>query len=98
MTVVGWSDDGSATPVSGWLCTPPLQQPAPPTVSRAPLLPTNDLAWPDFERLCVRLLAGESGDGGSSSIKGTGVARLYGTPGQSQGGIDLFARDPLPLA
>lgn len=97
MTVVGWSDDGSATPVSGWLCTPPLQQPAPPTVSRAPLLPTNDLAWPDFERLCVRLLAGESGDGGSSSIKGTGVARLYGTPGQSQGGIDLFARDPLPL-
>lgn len=97
MTAVGWSEDESAAPVSGWLCTPPRQQPAPPTVTRAPLLPTNDLAWPDFERLCVRLLAGEVQDGDSSSLKGTGVARLYGTPGQAQGGIDLFARDPLPL-
>lgn len=97
MTAVGWSEDGNAAPVSGWLCIPPRQQPAPPTVTRAPLLPTNDLAWPDFERLCVRLLAGEVEDGDSSSLKGTGVARLYGTPGQAQDGIDLFARDPLPL-
>lgn len=97
MTAVGWSDDDSAVPVSGWLCTAPREQPAPPTVTRAPLLPTDDLAWPDFERLCVRLLAGEVDDGGSPSLRGTGVARLYGTPGQAQGGIDLFARDPLPL-
>lgn len=88
-----------AAPVPAWLCTPPLAAPSPPTVTRAPLLPTDDLTWPDFERLCVRLLAAEvGGDGLSSSwLKGTGVTRLYGTPGQAQEGIDLFARDPLPL-
>jgi hypothetical protein len=98
MALQEWAKDEDA-PLPAWLCTPSLTVPPPPTVTRAPLLPTDDLDWPDFERLCLRLLAAEVGgpDLSSSSLKGTGIARLYGTPGQAQGGIDVFARDPLPL-
>jgi hypothetical protein len=98
MTTQEWGE-GDSAPVPGWLCTPPLKVPPPPTVTRVQLLPTDDLDWPDFERLCVRLLAAEVADAvtSSSSLKGTRITRLYGTSGQAQGGIDVFARDPLPL-
>jgi hypothetical protein len=46
-------------------------------------LPFGDLRWDDFERLCLRL---------ARSDHEVEDARRYGTPGQDQYGIDLFAR------
>ena len=45
-------------------------------------LPLRELRWEDFERLCLRLARTQS------DVLG---ARLYGTAGQDQEGIDLFA-------
>jgi hypothetical protein len=55
----------------------------PPVVSRASLLPSHQLTWENFERLCVCLarLEGEIEH-----------CRLYGTRGQEQQGIDLYAK------
>src|SRR5689334_17696816 len=57
--------------------------PDPPVGTRAQVLPLGKLSWPDFERLCLRLIEaqGEVID-----------ARLYGEPGEKQEGIDFFAR------
>jgi Restriction endonuclease len=46
-------------------------------------LPLGQLQWKDFERLCVRLIRREG-----SIVQ----CRLYGTEGQHQKGIDIFAR------
>jgi hypothetical protein len=57
--------------------------PEPPVGTRAQLLPLSELGWPDFERLCLRLIEAQG-----EIIE----ARLYGDPGEKQEGIDFFAR------
>src|SRR6266581_2470010 len=69
--------------IPGWLELPPLSSVAPPVITTPAELPISDLAWPDFERLCLQLARRES------DVLG---ARLYGTAGQEQQGIDLYAR------
>lgn len=69
-------------PVPTWLEVPPTTDIAPPVDTLAVSLPISKLTWEDFERLCLRLARVQS------DVVG---ARMYGTPGQSQGGIDLFA-------
>jgi hypothetical protein len=44
------------------------------------VLPTDQMDWPDFERLLVRL---------TREVLGLRQVRLYGTPGQKQQGLDL---------
>lgn len=67
-----------------WLETPPTDvAPTNLTVTRPQLLPLNDLAWENFERLCLRYVR----------TRGSVVrAQLYGIKGQAQHGIDLYAR------
>jgi hypothetical protein len=55
---------------------------SPPVDSLASELPIGSLSWENFERLCLRLARLES------DVVG---ARLYGTAGQAQEGIDLYA-------
>ena len=70
--------------VPSWLETPATTIPASLlTVTRPQLLPLNDLTWGNFERLCLRYVR----------TRGSVVrAQLYGVKGQSQHGIDLYAR------
>lgn len=66
-----------------YLTAPPSgEQPDPPVDTRKQLLPLGQLDWPDFERLCARLIAKQSD---------VEDARLYGEAGQKQGGIDILA-------
>ena len=46
-------------------------------------MPFGEITWQNFERLCFRL-ASLDGD--------VEYSRLYGTAGQEQGGIDIYAR------
>jgi hypothetical protein len=66
-----------------WLETAPTGTVPPPTVGLKHELPWEKLPWEDFERLCLRLARME-GDVES--------CRLYGVRGDSQEGIDLFAK------
>lgn len=63
---------------------PPSLVTPPPVITRAQILPCQDLLWENFERLCVRL-ASLDGD--------IDYCRLYGIRGQRQFGIALYARD-----
>jgi hypothetical protein len=45
----------SSSAVPAYLNTPPLTVVNPPVVTRAQELPFGELAWEDFERLCLRL-------------------------------------------
>jgi hypothetical protein len=72
---------GEAVPA--WLYHPPTSPVAPPIETLEQELPLSSLSWPDFERLCLRLVTQEAD---------VVDARLYGTSGQDQHGIDLFAR------
>jgi len=65
------------------LFTPPSHTVSPPVATRQQLLPFRDLAWENFERLCLRLAASEA------DIE---YCQLYGTRGQEQQGIDFYAR------
>jgi tetratricopeptide (TPR) repeat protein len=58
-------------------------QPPPPIRTLAPDLPIEKLSWPNFERLCLRL---------AESLGQVEHAEIYGTPGQNQKGIDIYAR------
>jgi hypothetical protein len=49
-------------------------------------LPFGDLAWENFERMCLRLVRLEA------EVE---HCQLYGTRGQDQEGIDLYARGAL---
>src|SRR4051794_38336980 len=72
------------SPIPTWLHSPPVQRaPTPPTLTAPALLPLHDLHWEDFERLCLRLarLDGEPE-----------YCSLFGTRGQAQSGIDIYAR------
>lgn len=66
-----------------WLALPAAALKLPPVVTRQQSLPISALAWEDFERLCVRLARNEAD---------VERCQLYGTRGQKQHGIDLFAR------
>ncbi|MGD9486057.1 NACHT domain-containing protein [Streptomyces sp. TRM70308] len=62
--------------------------PPPPIDTRAQVLPIGELEWPDAERLFLRLL---------HTVRPVQGAKLFGVPGQAQGGIDAYARLPLDL-
>ena len=68
-----------------YLYAAPTGEAVPPVRTRPQLLPLSDLTWPNFERLCLRLVEKES------EVDQVG---LYGLPGQAQEGIDIYARRP----
>ena len=67
----------------GWI--PPELYTYLPVQTRAQILPLNELPWDAFQRLCTRL-AGRYDD--------VEFCQEYGTPGQSQEGIDIYIRKP----
>ncbi len=69
--------------IPSFLGTPPTAIPNPPVVSHRQELPFGELTWEDFEKLCVRLARSES------EVE---HCQLYGTRGQQQEGIDVYAR------
>jgi hypothetical protein len=77
------SDQQASTAIPAYLNTPPLTAVNPPAVTRDQALPFGELAWEDFERLCLRLARSEA-----EVIH----CQLYGTPGQKQEGIDLYVK------
>lgn len=72
----------TGSPVPDWLYTPPVPIERPPVIQRAQCLPFDQLAWPDFERLVLRVIAAD---------REIVDCRVYGVPGQAQHGIDLLA-------
>lgn len=69
---------------AGWLWSPPNDQmPTPPVETRITELPVGELEWENVERLFMRMLA---------SVGEVQWAKLYGTRGQDQEGIDAYAR------
>ena len=66
-----------------WLELPPSSQVSPPVETRSQELPFRELAWEDFQRLCLRLIRLEAN---------VEYCSTYGTPGQDQQGIDIYAR------
>jgi hypothetical protein len=79
--------DASTLPQFLW--GPPSQQVDPPVQTRQAPLPVDRLGWPDAERLFLRLLARH---------ERVATANLFGTAGQAQDGIDLYARIHSPLS
>ena len=67
-----------------WLEQPPSGKVNPPVETRSQELPFGDLAWEDFEKLCIRL---------ASKDADIERCRLYGERGQKQDGIDIYARE-----
>ena len=76
----------AAKAIPAWLETPPSGAVHPPIQTAPQILPFDQLAWEDFERLCLRF-ARTAGD--------VEHAQLYGTRGQNQDGIDLYVRPRL---
>ena len=70
-------------PLPSWLHQPPANAVRPPVETRPQSLPLGELRWDDFERLCVALVKLEA------EVE---YCQRFGTPGQAQGGIDLYAR------
>jgi hypothetical protein len=80
----------SRTELPTWILAAPSEAPpAPPLATLGQVLPFDELAWEDFERLCCRLVRRAA-----SVID----CRLYGVRGQDQEGIDLFAQRQDSLA
>lgn len=75
--------DEALEPLPSWLYQPPTNSTRPPIETRPQNLPLNELRWDDFERLCLTLVQLDSD---------VEYCQRYGTPGQAQGGIDLYAR------
>jgi hypothetical protein len=73
----------SDSSIPSWLETPPLSKINPPVETRLQELPFGELAWEDFERLCLRLVRLEAN---------VEHCQLYGVRGQRQEGIDFYAR------
>jgi hypothetical protein len=70
-----------------WLTLPATQGLSrPPTRTQLQLLPFQELEWENFERLCYRLAKTRS------DVEQW--AALYGSRGQKQDGIDIYARRP----
>ena len=55
----------------------------PPVETQIQTLPFDQLSWQNFERLCFRLVGTES------TVE---YCQQYGVPGETQSGIDIFAR------
>ena len=68
---------------TSWVNTPPTSEVTPPVETRQALLPFEQISWQDFERLCHRLVRLEA------NIEDS---KIYGTQGDDQDGIDIFAR------
>src|ERR1041385_1232225 len=77
----------TSSQIPTWLETPANSIPKPPVHTRTQELPFSELRWENFERLCLRLARLESN---------VEHCQLYGTRGQQQHGIDLFARRRAP--
>src|SRR5688572_3819115 len=73
----------SADELPSYLATPPASAVSPPVQTLKDKLPYSELRWEDFERLSLRLARAESD---------VQFAQPYGTRGQEQAGIDLYAR------
>ena len=71
------------SPQLSWLAVPSQTRVTEPVDTLLPTLPLGELAWEDFERLCLRLVRRE---------EDVEYCQLYGTRGQDQAGIDLYAR------
>ena len=70
-------------PIPPNLLAHPTEFPAePPLVTRVQSLPMSKLSWENFERLCLRLVRLDA------ELE---TCRVYGTPGQAQEGIDIYA-------
>ena len=81
--------DSVTADLPAYLNTPPRLAVRPPVETRAQELPFGELAWEDFERLCLRL----------ARLEGDVLhCQLYGVRGQNQEGIDLYARLRGPTA
>ncbi len=74
-------------PIPNRLLVPGESNPVrkPPPSTRSQQLPTDEMSFENFQRLSVRLL---------SVMKCVVHCQEYGTPGQDQEGIDLYARLP----
>jgi hypothetical protein len=84
------SEPGGRDQIDAILWTAPAGPlPTPPVETNIQVLPISQLNWPDAEKLFLRLL---------ETIRPVTYAKLYGTPGQAQAGIDAYARLPLDLA
>jgi len=68
-------------PVPKRLREPPSYFHKPPVHQQVSALPFDELPWPDFERLVLRVTEAEAG---------VQTCRIYGSPGQKQHGIDLL--------
>jgi hypothetical protein len=69
--------------VPSWLEVPSQSLVRPPVETLAQSLPFEELAWEDFEKLCLRLARLEAD---------VESCRVYGVRGQNQEGIDLYAK------
>lgn len=69
--------------IPSWMETPSNSQINPPVQTRKQELPFGELAWEDFEKLCLRLARQKA------YIE---YCDLYGERGQKQEGIDLYAK------
>jgi hypothetical protein len=88
VTLAQDGDDADRGGALAW-ATPTRRLPAPPIDARAQVLPLGELHWPDAERLFLRLL---------HTVRPVQYAKLFGVPGQSQAGIDAYARLPLDVS
>ncbi|SFQ79536.1 NACHT domain-containing protein [Hymenobacter arizonensis] len=68
--------------IPAYLLVPPAAV-APPLDTKLQELPLEQLPWEDFERLCLRLV---------QTKYALENCEIYGTKGQAQQGIDIFAR------
>lgn len=72
-------------PIPSRLETPPTGQSfLPPSETRLQTLPFGELTWENFERICLRLIRRDAA---------VDHAQIYGTAGQDQQGIDIFAQE-----
>lgn len=67
---------------TSYLFTPSNSEVRLPIETTLDLLPIDQLRWEDFEKLCLRL---------AQAIHGVNNCEIYGTKGQKQDGIDIFA-------
>ncbi|GLY99835.1 hypothetical protein [Actinoplanes sp. NBRC 103695] len=87
MGITGESEVHDRTEAALW-AAPAGPLPEPPVKTNLQVLPVGQLSWPDAEKLFLRLL---------ETVRPVSYAKLFGTPGQGQEGIDAYARLPLDL-
>ena len=96
-------DPSTWVPPPSRLHVPATASDVEPSVETSPqTLPLSQLSWENFERLCLRLLELDAEPihvsvHGRDPIATERVVRRYGIHGQAQQGIDIFARNLLPL-